>query len=102
MPHVFNPGPGIQLRREGTYCVGLSTWLITSVMLQCPESKIRSRISLPARCGTVTVTSQVSEEPHPRDIHLVGQEIGLLDEAVLQLLAAWLRCAGPAHENVEP
>jgi len=49
-------------------------------------------------CGKVCVTTQLTREPHPHDLQIIGHEVCELPPDVLDWLGAWPRCARPASQ----
>ena len=54
---------------------------------------VNHRVSACLRCGLVTVTESLVEEPHPNDVQCVGNRVDYVDGAVLDWLAQWPRLA---------
>jgi hypothetical protein len=51
------------------------------------------RVTACVRCGTVTVTESLVEEPHPNDVHCVGNRIADVAQEAVAWLSNWPRLA---------
>lgn len=63
---------------------------------------INRRVSACLRCGEVTMTESLVEEPRPHDVRCVGNRVLAVEPALLAWLARWPRLAGPAWRWRDP
>ena len=70
----------------------------------CPGSMARGvyihagqwAVTACVRCGAMSVTEAICEEPHPYDVQVLGHEVVAVDEGVMRWLGGWaLRVGAP-------
>ena len=63
---------------------------------------VNRRVTACLRCGAVSVTDSIVEEPRPHDVRCVANVVVDVAPAALAWLAAFPRVAGPAWEWQDP